>query len=108
LISAAGGWATAPAPALAQSATDRLGAMVTLTDQDNGRRLAAHRGETIEIRLAENATTGYRWAPDAIDARLIEFVGATADYPSKALGSGGVAIFRFRVVGAGAGTLSRK
>jgi predicted secreted protein len=74
--------------------------MLTLTDQDNGRRLPVHLGELLEIHLAENATAGYRWAPDNYDTRLLELAEATATYPNAAVGSGGEAIFRFRVVGA--------
>lgn len=82
--------------------------MLTLTDQDNGRHLAVHVGDLFEIRLPENATTGYRWAPDSHDTRLLAPVEATASYPGAALGSGGEAIFRFRVVGVGSGTLALK
>ena len=82
--------------------------MLTLTDQDNGRRLPAQVGDLLEIHLAENATTGYRWAPDSYDTGLLELAEATASYPNAAVGSGGEAIFRFRVVGVGSGTLTLK
>ena len=82
--------------------------MLTLTDQDDGRRLAVHVGDVLELRLAENATTGYRWAPDRYDAGLLALAGATASYPNAAVGSGGAAVFRFRVVAAGSGTLALK
>jgi inhibitor of cysteine peptidase len=82
--------------------------MLTITDRDNGRRLPAHVGDRLEIRLAENATAGYRWAPDGYDAGLLELTEATASYPNAAVGSGGEAIFRFRVVGVGSSTLTLK
>ena len=95
--------------------------MLTLTDQDNGRHLPVHVGDLIEIHLAENATAGYRWAPDSYDTGLLELAEATASYPSAvlrepmeltesevAVGSGGEAIFRFRVVGVGSSTLTLK
>jgi len=82
--------------------------MLTLTDQDNGRRLPAHVGDLLEIHLGENATTGYRWAPDSYDTGLLELAEATASYPSAAVGSGCEAIFRFRVVGVGSSTLTLK
>jgi len=34
----------------------------TLTEVDDGRTIAAKVGDTIELVLPENATTGYRWA----------------------------------------------
>jgi inhibitor of cysteine peptidase len=82
--------------------------MVTLTDQDNGRSLPVHVGDVIEVQLAENATTGYRWAPDDYDAKVLELAGAAADYPKAGVGAGGKAIFRYRVVGVGSGKLSLK
>jgi len=82
--------------------------MVTLTEQDNGRRVPVQVGDLVEIHLAENATTGYRWAPDSYDAGVVKLAEATARYPNTAVGSGGEAIFRFEVVGAGSGTLSLK
>lgn len=82
--------------------------MTTLTDQDNGRRVSVHVGDMLEINLPENATAGYRWAPDSYDARLLEFTEETASYPSAAVGAGGNTILRFRVVGVGSGTLALK
>jgi inhibitor of cysteine peptidase len=83
-------------------------AVVTLTDQDNGLRLPLHVGDMLEIHLAEIATAGYRWAPDNYDTGVLELAEATASYPSAAVGSGGEAIFRFRVVGVGSSTLVMK
>ena len=82
--------------------------MLTLTDQDNGRRLPVHVGDQLEIHLAENATAGYRWAPDSYDSGLLDLAEATANYPNAAVGSAGEAIFRFRVVGPGSSTLALK
>jgi predicted secreted protein len=82
--------------------------MLTLTDQDNGRRLAVRVGDMLTLRLAENATTGYRWEPDRYDTRLLELAEETASYPNAAVGSGGEAIFRFRIVSAGSSTLALK
>ncbi|MFO1158722.1 MAG: protease inhibitor I42 family protein [Reyranellaceae bacterium] len=82
--------------------------MHTIRDQDNDRRVLLHVGEPIEIRLAENASTGYRWALESHDAGLLEPVEVTASYPGAAVGSGGEAIFRFRAVAAGSTTLALK
>ena len=95
--------------------------LLTLTDQDDGERVTARVGDLIEIHLAEIAPAGYRWAPDSYDTGLLELAEATASYPSAvlrepmestesevAVGSGGEAIFRFRVVGVGSSTLALK
>jgi inhibitor of cysteine peptidase len=82
--------------------------MTTLTDQDNGRRLPVRVGDVVTLRLTENASTGYRWAPDAYNAGLVELVEATASYPKTATGSGGEAVFRFRAIGVGSSALALK
>lgn len=82
--------------------------MLTLGEQDNGRRVPARAGDVVEVRLPENATTGYRWALDSQDGAVIQAQDTAANYPSAAVGSGGEAIFRFRVVGAGSASLALK
>ena len=82
--------------------------MLTLTDQDNGRRLPVHVRDLLEIYLTENATAGYRWAPDSYDTVLLELVDETTGYPNVAVGSGGKAIFRFQIVGVGSSKLTLK
>lgn len=82
--------------------------MLTLTAADNGRHVAARVNEVIELRLAENATTGYRWEPDHYDGGLLQWLETTALYPEGAVGAGGEAVFRFKVVAAGSGVLALK
>jgi inhibitor of cysteine peptidase len=43
----------------------------TLTELDDGRTIEATVGDTIELRLPENATTGYRWAFDGLDEHVV-------------------------------------
>jgi inhibitor of cysteine peptidase len=43
-----------------------------LTSADNGRTVDLHVGDETTLRLAENPSTGYRWAIDAADTNLIE------------------------------------
>jgi inhibitor of cysteine peptidase len=81
---------------------------VTLTQQDDGRTLSAHVGDILELHLAENATTGYRWEPDNDDAKVLELAETSSNYRGGTPGSGGEAIFRFRVIATGSGTLSLK
>jgi len=63
---------------------------------DEGRTFSIRPGETIQVVLPENASTGYRWALDAHDPEAIELLDAGADYAGAALGSGGNAVFVFR------------
>ena len=61
----------------------------TLTERDDGRTVEATVGDTIELRLPENATTGYRWAFDGLDEHVVRAdEGELVDKPAK-IGSGG-------------------
>jgi len=69
---------------------------VVVTKAQHGRVLAVKVGDSISVQLAENPTTGYAWALDAIDATLLEvgvpaYRGVDAD-----LGSGGVKTWTLR------------
>ena len=81
---------------------------IILTERDNGGRVQAHVGDTIELHLPENAAAGYRWALDDLDARLFELSEAGADYPDDATGSSGEARFGITVRAPGNATLRLK
>lgn len=81
---------------------------ITLTERDDGGNVHTQVGDTIELHLAENATTGYRWEPDDLDSHIFELAAATADYPSRAIGSGGDVQFRIKVRAAGGAMLRLK
>jgi inhibitor of cysteine peptidase len=81
---------------------------ITLTDQNDGGEIHAQAGDTLEVHLAENATTGYRWEPDNLDPRVFELEQASANYPSSQIGSGGDAQFRIKVLAAGSSALRFK
>jgi len=108
LFAPVGGYAAIDGGTVSPAAAMSSDAMLTLTDRDNGRHVQAHVGDELELHLAENATTGYRWAIDNYDAGVIEFVETSASYPDAAVGSGGEAIFRFRVIGPGSSPLALK
>ena len=81
---------------------------VTLTERDDGSRIQVRVGDTIEICLSENATTGYRWSVDDLDSALFDVAGASADYPGRAIGAGGQACVRITVRGTGNGAVRLK
>ncbi len=81
---------------------------IPLTGQNNGGEVRAQAGDTLEINLAENATTGYRWEPDAVDAHMLRLEASTGDYPASKPGSGGNAHFQVKVLAAGSTILSFK
>jgi predicted secreted protein len=58
----------------------------------------------LEIRIAENPTTGYVWAVSEVDERVLRLEGSHFTPPTgKALGTGGLHTFLFRIVGTGRG-----
>jgi inhibitor of cysteine peptidase len=84
-------------------------ALMILTEQDNGGHVAARTGDELVLRLPENISTGYRWAVDDASPKILELENARSEpAPAAAVGAGGDALFRFRVVGGGSGKLSLK
>jgi inhibitor of cysteine peptidase len=81
------------APAMAEGSVS--GQTVQLTEQDAGRKVNLHVGQSCVITLFENATTGYRWAIDTIDPSLLESAGVTPKYGGGAVGSGGHVDWKF-------------
>src|SRR6185295_9956236 len=61
-------------PEASPSSGDRApvrSAAATLTELDDGRTIEAKVGDTIELVLSENASTGYRWAFDGVDEQVV-------------------------------------
>lgn len=81
---------------------------ISLTERDDGRRIQVQVGDTIEIRLPENAPAGYRWGVDSLDERLFELTEARGDYPTATTGSAGEIVLRVTVRAPGEGTLRFK
>jgi inhibitor of cysteine peptidase len=82
--------------------------MVSLAEKDNGRTIDVRPGETVQVTLPENATTGYRWAIDHYDQDSIEAVSTEPHYPAKAVGSGGEVAFSFKAKKNGNGEIALK
>jgi inhibitor of cysteine peptidase len=78
---------------------------IVLTERDGGRRIQLRVGDTIEIRLPENAPAGYRWGVDSLEEGLFELTEERGDYPTATVGSVGEAYFRVTVRAPGQGTL---
>lgn len=81
---------------------------IVVSECDDGTHVRAHVGDTIEVHLSENASTGYRWALDDGDARIFELSGSGADYPGGLIGAGGEALFRITIRSPGTATLRLK
>jgi predicted secreted protein len=82
------------------------GITVRLTHADSGSTITVHPGDTLEIVLPGNPTTGYTWEVKPGSEALLQQKGEPTFMPdSRALGSGGRMTFRFDVVTVGKGSL---
>lgn len=86
--------------------------MVSLTEANNGQVIELHQADVIDLRLHENATTGFRWQLVRADGLVEEPAGDTADgyAPEEPpwVGAGGIRAFRFRARTPGRGRLELK
>jgi len=82
--------------------------MLLIVEKDNGRTGDIRLGESVQIVLPENATTGYRWAIDRYDEEFIEAVAAEPHYTANAIGSGGKVEFIFKGKKIGSGKIMLK
>ncbi len=88
------------------TAGKQRGITLRLTQTDSGSTITLHTGETLEIVLPANPTTGYTWEVKSGSETLLKQQGEPVFTPdSKALGSEGRMIFRFDVVAVGKGSL---
>lgn len=82
--------------------------MLLLLETDNGQTVNTRVGDSVRIRLPENATTGYRWAIERYDENLIKALATEPRYTSPAVGSGGEVDFSFETTTAGSGEIALK
>jgi inhibitor of cysteine peptidase len=105
----AGAWLMcSPAAVSCAAAEEAPKTMLSLVEKDSGRTIDIRSGETVEITLPENATTGYRWAIDHCDEEFIEALATEPHYPAKAVGSGGEVGFLFQAKKIGTGEIVLK
>ena len=60
-----------------------------VSEHDDGRTVSVQVRQSITIDLPENATTGFRWAPEQIDTGMLDMREAAASYGSGTIGAGG-------------------
>lgn len=82
--------------------------MQMLTEADDGRTIDLHVGDAVQVTLPENATTGYRWEIDQLDAAIVATEGSKSNYPGGAVGAAGKVSFAFKAEKAGNGEVALK
>jgi len=77
-------------------------AAVTLSEEDAGSTVELRVGDTMEVVLDGNPTTGFSWETAAIDASVLKQLGEPGFEPyTNLIGSGGKFTFRFQAVSSG-------
>jgi len=76
--------------------------MRSITAADAGSQVALRVGESCDVVLVGNPTTGFQWEVARLDTSIVKQVGDAAYEPaSSAIGAGGHFTFHFRAVGLG-------
>lgn len=89
-------------PAAAGAATVRIG------HGANGKTVTVHRGDTLRVSLAGNASTGFAWLVQKNDPAVLWFARRTytpAPHPPHVIGTGGTYHLGFRARSAGTANL---
>ena len=80
--------------------------MLRLDENHNGGSVDLVVGETFELSLAENPTTGYRWQVDPAPPPVLGVFSEKFESSGGALGAGGRRHWTFHAQGPGDGTLN--
>ncbi len=77
--------------------------MLELNNMNNGGEVELRVGDSFELRLSENPTTGYRWILSASVGPILEVEDDSFAGPRQgAVGAGGAHVWRFRAAREGA------
>jgi inhibitor of cysteine peptidase len=78
------------------------GAMLTLDEDDAGKKVVVDRGRRILVRLPSNLTTGYAWALiESAETPALKRLGTYASNAAGAPASGGMQNWSFEATGVG-------
>jgi len=77
------------------------------TEEQNGSRITLNVGDSLQIALAGNPTTGYAWEIAESNPNLLEAQGEVEYQPEKTnlVGSGGTFLFTFKAIARGNASL---
>jgi predicted secreted protein len=76
-----------------------------ITEDSNGTEIDLAAGETLEVRLQENRSTGFKWVLESAGEKVCALVGDAFEKGS-AIGQPGTHRWEFRSEQAGSGTIT--
>ena len=79
---------------------------IVVGEGHNGAALSAKPGDTLVVRLAENPTTGFRWAVTQAAAGVLQPLSDDFEAGGTAPGAGGARVLRYRVSATGEASLA--
>ncbi len=80
---------------------------ITLTAEDAGKTIEISRGDTFQVSLDGNPTTGYNWYPVSQNPTILEQTSSPTYQPTtNKLGSAGMITLNFKAVASGKTTLN--
>jgi len=82
-------------------------AQINVNESDNGDVLYLRKGQTLELSLNENSSTGYSWEyKSMLDTNVLKETGSWAEYPENSLpGAPGKRYWTYRALNAGNTTI---
>jgi inhibitor of cysteine peptidase len=94
--------------ALGAARSTELGMASVLTSADNDKTVELRVGAAATLTLPENPSTGYRWALDAADPKVVDITGQDYAQTSQAVGGGGQAQWTIKAKAPGETTVALK
>jgi inhibitor of cysteine peptidase len=100
-------WLLPVALLLACCASSASAATKTVTDKDKGAQISLKTGDTLEVRLEANPTTGYMWYLEPQSTPILKLTGQTQTEPPQngMVGQPVFQIFKFQPRSSGSGVL---
>ena len=78
------------------------GPVLSLSENDNGKRVQLHPGQKMDVVLFENGTTGYQWQIVPVNRNVLKETAKPDFKPSSGLiGAGGERTFHFKAASPG-------
>lgn len=80
--------------------------MKKITEDSNGSEIDMAAGETLEVRLQENRSTGFKWVLESAGEGICALVGDAFENGGAIPGQSGTHRWEFRAEQAGSGTIT--